>query len=144
MIIMTTLTILKMITTTITTTMIIIRIIILKFKSKFYLVNIQGTGFSDLAISLRRKYFMTDPRLFATIIAASDKPESMDRPSHPTQRPFTSMGTRTARFGNINHLFVYFVIFLFLHILFFFPSLFPLFFSFFNFRFFFNQFEFRI
>ena len=141
---MTTLTILKMITTTITTTMIIIRIIILKFKSKFYLMNIQGTGFSDLAISLRRKYFMTDPRLFATIIAASDKPESMDRPSHPTQRPFTSMGTRTARFGNINHLFVYFVIFLFLQILFFFPSRFPLFFSFFNFRFFFNQFEFRI
>ena len=124
---MTTLTILKMITTTITTTMIIIRIIILKFKSKFYLMNIQGTGFSDLAISLRRKYFMTDPRLFATIIAASDKPESMDRPSHPTQRPFTSMGTRTARFGNVNYLFVYFVIFLFLHILFLFPSRFPLF-----------------
>ena len=48
---------------------------------------------------------MTDPRLFATIVAASDKPESKDRPSHPTQRPFTSMGTRTARFGNFINVF---------------------------------------
>ena len=71
---------------------------------------------------------MTDPRLFATIVAASDKPESKDRPSHPTQRPFTSMGTRTARFGNINYLFAPFL-FLFL-LFFFFPNRFSFFFSF--------------
>lgn len=46
---------------------------------------------------------MTNPHLFSTII---EKPDAKDRPSHPIQRPVTSMGTRTARFGNYVNLYI--------------------------------------
>jgi Ca2+-binding EF-hand superfamily protein len=47
---------------------------------------LEATGNSEFAIKLRRKYFMTSPKLFTTV----------NRPSHPTQRPVTAMGSRSA------------------------------------------------
>jgi hypothetical protein len=47
---------------------------------------LEATGNSESAIKLRRKYFMTSPKLFTTV----------NRPSHPTQRPVTAMGSRSA------------------------------------------------
>lgn len=47
---------------------------------------LESTGNSESALKLRRKYFMTSPKLFTTV----------NRPSHPTQRPTTAMGSRSA------------------------------------------------
>ena len=78
-----------------------------------FLFPYQGTGYSDIAIKLRRKYFMTNPRMFTTV----------DRPSHPCQRPSTAaLGGERNQKGNLFillliYLFVYFYALVFLFFL---------------------------